>query len=41
VPRGASGADIEAVCASTGYSRFPVADDDGDMIGYLHIKDVL
>jgi CBS domain containing-hemolysin-like protein len=41
VPRGASGADIEAVCASTGYSRFPVADDDGDLIGYLHLKDVL
>ncbi|MER7556066.1 hemolysin family protein [Nocardioides sp. NPDC126508] len=41
VPRGASGSDIEAVCATTGYSRFPVADEGGDLVGYLHIKDVL
>jgi CBS domain containing-hemolysin-like protein len=41
VRRGSSVADIEAVCAATGYSRFPVAGDDGDLIGYLHIKDVL
>ncbi|MFT4084245.1 MAG: hemolysin family protein [Nocardioides sp.] len=40
VPRGASGADVEALCAATGYSRFPVEGDDGP-IGYLHIKDVL
>ncbi|WP_017936308.1 hemolysin family protein [Nocardioides sp. Iso805N] len=46
VRRGASGADIEALCAATGFSRFPVEDDrpaDGapDLLGYLHIKDVL
>jgi len=41
VPRGASGADVEAVCAATGFSRFPVVGDDGDLLGYLHIKDVL
>ena len=41
VQRGASGADIETVCASTGYSRFPVADEGGEVVGYLHIKDVL
>nr|WP_218861400.1 hemolysin family protein [Nocardioides panzhihuensis] len=41
VPRGASGADIETVCASTGYSRFPVVEESGDLVGYLHIKDVL
>lgn len=42
VPRGASGADVEALCAATGFSRFPVADDEGGgLIGYLHIKDVL
>lgn len=41
VHRGASGADVEALCATTGFSRFPVAGDDGDLIGYLHIKDVL
>ncbi|WP_122817487.1 hemolysin family protein [Nocardioides pantholopis] len=40
VRRGASGADVEAVCAATGFSRFPV-ESDGDLVGYLHIKDVL
>jgi CBS domain containing-hemolysin-like protein len=33
--------DIEKLCARTGYSRFPVQDDDGTMLGYIHIKDVL
>ncbi|WP_134765956.1 hemolysin family protein [Nocardioides sp. 1609] len=41
VAPGSSPADVEALCASTGYSRFPVADHDGDLVGYLHIKDVL
>jgi CBS domain containing-hemolysin-like protein len=41
VRRGSSVADVEAVCAATGYSRFPVAAEDGELIGYLHIKDVL
>ena len=42
VRRGSTAADVEALCAATGYSRFPVVDDrDGDLIGYLHIKDVL
>ena len=45
VVRGSTGADVEALCAATGYSRFPVVDDapDGaaELIGYLHIKDVL
>jgi magnesium and cobalt exporter, CNNM family len=39
--RGASVEEVEAVCAATGFSRFPVAGADGDLIGYLHIKDVL
>ncbi len=33
-----------AVCATTGYSRFPVVDSssgDAALVGYLHIKDVL
>ena len=25
----------------TGFSRFPVADADGNLTGYLHLKDVL
>lgn len=33
--------DVERACAATGFSRFPVRDDDGDLTGYLHIKDVL
>jgi CBS domain containing-hemolysin-like protein len=41
VPRGATIAEVEQVCAATGYSRFPVTTDAGDLLGYLHIKDVL
>ncbi|MEO9323948.1 hemolysin family protein [Nocardioides sp. C4-1] len=41
VARGSTPADVEALCAATGFSRFPVAADDGELIGYLHIKDVL
>lgn len=41
VARGATGAEIEEICAATGYSRFPVATDDGTLLGYVHIKDVL
>jgi len=32
---------VEQASAQTGYSRFPVANPDGDFLGYLHIKDVL
>jgi len=41
VRRGTSAADVEALCAATGYSRFPVVADDAELLGYLHIKDVL
>jgi CBS domain containing-hemolysin-like protein len=41
VRRGATAADVEALCAATGYSRFPVVGESGDLLGYLHIKDVL
>ncbi|WP_369053730.1 hemolysin family protein [Kineococcus terrestris] len=41
LPPGASPADVEALVARTGFSRFPVADADGDLHGYLHLKDVL
>jgi CBS domain containing-hemolysin-like protein len=33
-------AALEQIAARSGYSRFPVR-DDGDLIGYLHLKDVL
>ncbi|MFB9312194.1 hemolysin family protein [Nocardioides plantarum] len=41
VQRGSTPADVEALCASTGFSRFPVSAEDGELLGYLHIKDVL
>ena len=41
VARGSSSADVEALCAATGFSRFPVAAESGDLLGYLHIKDAL
>ena len=39
--RGSTAADVEALCAATGFSRFPVEGPDGELLGYLHIKDVL
>jgi CBS domain containing-hemolysin-like protein len=45
VRRGSSAVDVEALCAATGFSRFPVSDGDvdggGELLGYLHIKDAL
>ena len=41
VSRGSTAADVEALCASTGYSRFPVEEPSGELLGYLHIKDVI
>lgn len=41
VTRGARVTDVEALCAETGFSRFPVAEESGELAGYLHIKDVL
>jgi len=49
VRRGATVAEVEDVCAATGYSRFPVTVDEPSTatgtttgpVGYLHIKDVL
>jgi CBS domain containing-hemolysin-like protein len=41
VTRTARTTEVEAVCAETGFSRFPVVGDDGELVGYLHVKDVL
>lgn len=38
---GATPADVERLVARTGFSRFPVSGSDGDLVGYLHLKDVL
>lgn len=36
-----SAEQLERQVALTGYSRFPVCSDDGELSGYLHLKDVL
>ncbi|MFI7494857.1 hemolysin family protein [Kocuria sp. M4R2S49] len=41
VPRSATVAELEQVCARTGFSRFPVQEDDGTLVGYVHTKDLL
>ena len=43
VTRGALVSEVEQRCAETGFSRFPVraGEGSGDLLGYLHIKDVL
>jgi CBS domain containing-hemolysin-like protein len=41
VPAGATPAQVEQVANRTGFSRFPVQDSNGDLTGYLHLKDML
>jgi len=41
LPRGATVAEVEELCAATGYSRFPVRTASDDLVGYVHVKDVL
>ncbi len=41
LPTGATAAEVEQACARTGFSRFPIRDDDGRFSGYLHIRDVI
>ncbi|WP_454043215.1 hemolysin family protein [Cellulosimicrobium sp. Marseille-Q8652] len=41
VVEGCTPDEIERLVAQTGFSRFPVADGSGDLVGYLHVKDVL
>ncbi|GAB2922365.1 hemolysin family protein [Rhodococcus aerolatus] len=33
--------DLEDAVGETGFSRYPVRTDDGSLLGYLHVKDVL
>ncbi|MEU6854131.1 hemolysin family protein [Actinacidiphila alni] len=40
-PLGITPEGLEALAAESGYSRFPVADADGRVRGYLHVKDAL
>jgi CBS domain containing-hemolysin-like protein len=41
VPRGITPRELEHVVAEHGYSRYPVRADDGTLVGYVHVKDVL
>lgn len=40
-PEGLTVGQIEDAVTETGFSRFPVSDDDGNYLGYVHVKDVL
>ena len=41
VPDRASATDVHAAAVETGFSRFPLLDDAGDPVSYVHVKDVL
>jgi magnesium and cobalt exporter, CNNM family len=41
VEPGVTAAEIERICARTGFSRFPILEPDGRFSGYLHIRDVI
>ncbi len=38
---GVTAGDVEEQVARTGFSRFPLRSSDGQLVGYLHVKDVL
>nr|WSY56655.1 hemolysin family protein [Streptomyces sp. NBC_00886] len=41
VVAGITPAELEVLSAESGFSRFPVVDDERRIIGYLHVKDAL
>ncbi|NEK59145.1 HlyC/CorC family transporter [Geodermatophilus sabuli] len=41
VPRSTTPRQLEAAVAEYGFSRYPVTDADGGLVGYVHVKDVL
>ena len=41
IAQGATTEQVERRVAETGFSRFPVTGADGDLVGYVHVKDVL
>ncbi|HEX6335489.1 MAG TPA: hemolysin family protein [Jiangellaceae bacterium] len=41
VPAQVTPAELDDICARTGFSRFPVVNDTGEIVGYVHLKDVL
>ncbi|MGO2141408.1 MAG: hemolysin family protein [Leucobacter sp.] len=41
LPPGSTPADVEAAVARHGFSRYPIVDDAGALVGYAHIKDLV
>ena len=41
LPASATPADLQRAVSEHGYSRYVLADDDGEPVGYLHMKDVM
>ncbi|MFJ1757239.1 hemolysin family protein [Kitasatospora sp. NPDC088134] len=41
VGREVTGEEIQRLAVRTGFSRFPIADEQGTVLGYLHVKDSL
>ncbi|MCA0144790.1 hemolysin family protein [Blastococcus sp. LR1] len=41
VPRSITPRELEATVAEFGFSRYPVRGEDGDLVGFVHVKDVL
>ncbi|QZY52702.1 hemolysin family protein [Leucobacter tenebrionis] len=41
LPAGATALDVDAAVARHGFSRYPIADAEGGLAGYVHIKDLL
>ena len=41
LPEDATPAEVERAVAQHGFSRYVLVDDDGEPIGYVHLKDVL
>ena len=40
-PESVTPREIEVAVSKVGFSRYPLTDDDDDLVGYLHLKDVL
>ena len=41
LPPAATPADVERAVARHGFSRYSILDDDGEPVGYVHLKDVI
>ena len=41
LPAGTTPEEVEAAVTRHGFSRYPVAEADGELVGYVHIKDLL